>query len=48
MPGIDQIEVEGGIYDLEDTKTRKALNGLSFSVNQDGILEITYGEEENE
>ena len=48
MSNINQIEVEGLAYDLEDTKAREALNGLSFSVNQDGILEVTYGEEENE
>ena len=46
MPNINQIEVQGIIYDLEDTKTRNSLNGLSFSVNENGILEVTYGEEE--
>lgn len=41
---IDQIEVEGTVYDLEDRKSRESLNGLSFSVTSDGILEVTYGE----
>ena len=46
MSTINQIEVNGEIYDLEDAKSRTSLNGLSFSVNEDGILEVTYGEEE--
>ena len=45
---INQIEIKNVIYDIEDTKAQASLNGLSFSVNEDGILEVTYGEEENE
>ena len=46
MAEIDQIEVDKVVYDIVDTKSRKALNGLSFNVNENGILEVTYGEEE--
>ena len=45
---INQIEINGITYDIEDTKAQTSLNGLSFSVNENGILEVTYGEEEEE
>ena len=45
---INQIEINNVTYDIEDTKAQASLNGLSFSVNEDGILEVTYGKEEEE